>query len=51
MWVFLYFDDLDAEFCEDELADVKVSTPLHKHLLVDEARVGCIGADIIHELQ
>ncbi len=51
MWVLLYFDDLDAELGEDELADVEVCAPLDQHLLIDEARVGCVGADVIHQLQ
>lgn len=51
MWIFLYLDDLDAEFCEDELADVEVSAPFDQHLLVDEAGVGCVGTDVVHQLQ
>jgi hypothetical protein len=48
--VLLDLDDLDAEFAEDELADVEVGAPLHQHLLVDEARVPCVGADYLHQL-
>lgn len=48
--VLLDLDDLDAELCENELANVEVGAPFHQHFLIDEAGVPCIGAHDLHQL-
>lgn len=46
--ILLYFNYFDRELLEYELADVEIWAIIYEHVLIDEARISCICADILH---
>lgn len=48
--VLLDFYDFYGELLEDELADVEIGAIVYQHVLIDEARITRVCADIFHQL-